>query len=73
MIEVAVGSRDSTNRERIRCIRCKKCHFAKDCPNVAAAEKEQSDQMQQVMQMEDQSMALTLFIEETYSSLTRAG
>ena len=39
-------SRASTHRDRIRCFRCRDYdHFAKDYPNMAAAEKDQSEQM----------------------------
>ena len=34
------GSRASTNRDSIRCFKCRGYnHFAKDCPNISYAEK----------------------------------
>ena len=36
------GSRGNTNRDRIRCFKCREYdHLAKDCPNMSETEKEQ--------------------------------
>ena len=43
------GSRASTNRDRIRCLRCKEYdHFAKDYPNMKTADSGQPEQLQQL-------------------------
>ena len=39
---------------------------------MAASEKDQSEQMQQAMGTEDQNIAVKLFTEETFNSLTKA-
>ena len=39
------GSRTSTSRVRVRCLKCSGCYlFAKDCPNVTMTEKYQTDE-----------------------------
>ena len=51
------GSRGSTNRDRIRCYKCREYdHFAKDCP-TSQAEKG-SEQMQQMYNMDEDQTAL---------------
>ena len=61
--EVAkLGSRTSTVRDRIRCFRCRDYdHSAKDFTNRKVAEKGQSDQVQQYMDIEEQDSTLKLF------------
>ena len=58
MIEAVVGvdqvSRVSTNRDRVRCFICREYnHFAKDCPNISYTEKELSEQIQQMLDLEE--------------------
>ena len=37
------GSRASTNKDRIRCLKCREYeHFAKDCPNMSETETDQT-------------------------------
>ena len=51
------GSRASTNRDRIRCYKCRKYdHFAKDCP-TSKIEKE-TEQRPQVYNMDEEQTAL---------------
>ena len=59
-----LGSRTSAKRDRIGCFRCREYDdFAKDFPNKEALEKDQSDHIQPVMNMEDQSTEVKLFTE----------
>ena len=52
------GSRASTNLDRIQCFKCRECdHFAKDCPNISDTEKEQSEQLQQMLNLEEDKIA----------------
>ena len=45
-----LGSRASTNRDRIRCFKCREYdHFSKDCQNISDTENEQSEQIQQML------------------------
>ena len=53
------GLRVSTNRDRIRCFKGREYdHFAKDCPNISDTEKEQSEQIQQMINLEQDKTAL---------------
>ena len=48
------GSRDNTNRGRIRCYKCREYdHFARDCPN--SREERDLEQLQQMLNMEKQN------------------
>ena len=48
------GSRASTNRDRIRCYKCREYdHFARDCPN--SREERDLEQLQQMLNMEEQT------------------
>ena len=48
------GSRANTNRDRIRCYKCREYdHFARDCPN--SREERDLEQLQQMLNMEEQS------------------
>ena len=67
------GSRVSTNRDRIRCFKCREyVHFAKDCPNISETEKEQAEQIQQMLNLEEDKTALKVLTADTYKYLIRA-
>ena len=52
-----LGSRASTNKDRIRCYKCREYdHFMKDCPN--SREEGDLEQLQQVLNMEEQTHRL---------------
>ena len=66
------GSRPSTNRDRIRCFKCREYgHFAKDCPNISETEKEQSEQIQQMLNLEEDKTALKVLMTDIYANLIR--
>ena len=66
------GSRASTTRDRIRCFKCRGYdHFTKDCPNVSHTEKEQSEQIQQMLNFEDDKTVLKVLAADTYDDLIR--
>ena len=47
-----------TNRDRIRCFKCREYdHFAKDCPN-SDTEKGKSEQIQQIFNLDEDKTAL---------------
>ena len=49
-----LGSRANTNRDRIRCYRCRQYdHFTRDCPN--SREEIDLEQLQQMLNMEEQN------------------
>ena len=49
-----LGSRANTNRDRIRCYKCREYdHFARDCPN--SREERDLEQLQQMLNMEEQN------------------
>ena len=48
------GSRANTNRDRIRCYKCREYdHFVRDCPN--SREERDLEQLQQMLNMEEQT------------------
>ena len=60
------GSRASTNRDRIRCYKCREYdHFVRDCPN--SREERDLEQLQQMLNMEEQTHRLES-PEENYRS-----
>ena len=64
--------RASTNRDRIRCSKCRDHdHFAKDYPNISDTEKEQSEQIQQMLNLEQDKTALMVLAANTYNGLIR--
>ena len=54
-----LGSRESMNRDRIRCFKCIECdHFARDCPTRQASME--AEQLQQMFNMDkDQAILQT--------------
>ena len=66
------SSRVNTNRDRIRCFKCREYeYFAKDCLNVSETEKEQTEQMQQMLDLEWHETALKVLVVDTYENLIR--
>ena len=48
---------DSTNRDRIRCYKCREYdHFAKDCPT--SKEERELEHLQQMLNLEDEQTSL---------------
>ena len=63
----------STNRDRIRCFKCREYnHFAKDCLKISDTEKEQPEQIQQMLNLEEDKRALKVLAADTYLDLIRA-
>ena len=64
----------STNRDKIRCFKCREYdHFAKDCKNISETEKGQSEQIQQMLNLEEDKTALKVCLgADTYENLIRA-
>ena len=61
------GSRANTNRDRIRCYKCREYdHFMRDCPN--SREERDLEQLQQMLNMEDQTHRIESS-DENYRSL----
>ena len=48
-------------------------HFAKDCPNISDIEKEQSGQIQQMLNLEEDKTAIKVLAADTYDALIRTG
>ena len=49
----------STNRDKIRCFECRECdQFAKDCLTISETEKDQSEHIQQMLNLEEDKKAL---------------
>ena len=67
------GSRASTNRDRIRCFKCREYdYFAKDCLNISDTEKEKSGQIQQMLNLQEDKAALKVIMADTYENLITA-
>ena len=63
----------STNRDKIRCFKCREYdHFAKDCMNISDAEKEQSEQIQHMLNLEEDKTAIKVLAAATYEDLISA-
>ena len=57
--------RASTNRDRIRCFKCRKYnHFTKDCPH-SETERE-PEQIQQMYNLDENQIALKVLVADTY-------
>ena len=55
--DLRLGSRANTNRDRIRCYKCREYdHFMRDCPN--SREERDLEQLQQMLNMEEQNHRL---------------
>ena len=60
--------RASTNRDRIRCFKCREYdHITKDCPN-SQIEKE-PEQIQQMYNLDEEQTALKALATDTYDNL----
>ena len=46
-------------------------HFAKICPNISDTEKEQSEQIEQMLNLEEDKTALKVLAADTYEDLIR--
>ena len=67
------GSRTSSNRDRIRCFKHREYdHFAKYCPNVSVTEKNQREQLQQMLDSVRKETTLKGLVGETFDRLTMA-
>ena len=61
------GSRASTNRDRIRCCKCREYdHFVKDCLTLKV-EKE-TEQIQQMYNMDKEQVSLKILTTDTFDS-----
>ena len=58
------GSMASTNRDRLRCYKCREYdNFAKDCPT--SREEREPEQLQQMLNLEDEQASLRLLATNT--------
>ena len=65
------GPRASTNRDKIRCYKCREYdHFVKDCP-TSRGEKE-IEQLQQMLNLGDEQASLKSLISSTQDNFSRA-
>ena len=65
-----LDSRASTNRDRIRCYKCREYyHFTEDCPTSKVEKK--SEQIQQMYGMDEEKNTLKILATDTYDSLNR--
>ena len=66
------GSRVSTNKDRIRCFKCREYdHFANDCLTTKA-EKE-TDQIQQMFNLDEEQTSFKMLARDMYDSVNRVG
>ena len=64
------GLRASTNRDRIRCFKCREYdHFAEDCPN--SQKEKEPEQIQQMYNLDEEQTALKVLATETFDNLIR--
>ena len=57
----------------MRCFECREYdHFTKDCPNITVTEKDQTNQMQQMLDSEELDTTFKVLTVETNDILTRA-
>ena len=61
------GLKVSTNRDRIRCYKCREYdHFVKDCPS--SNEQKKVEQLQQMLNLDDEQMSIQT---NTHDSLSK--
>ena len=66
------GSRVSTNRDRIRCYKCREYdHFRKDC--LITIEERETDQTQQMFNLDKEQTSFKMLVTDIYDSLNHAG
>ena len=66
------GSRASTNRDRIRCYKCREYdHFMRDCPT--SREEKEIEQLQQMLNLGDEQTSLTPLISNMQDNFSRTG
>ena len=64
------GLRTSTNRDRIRCYKCREYdHFAKACPT--SKEEREIKQIQQMFSLHDGQTSLKILAMDTYDSVNK--
>ena len=63
------GSRVSTNKDGIRCYKCRKYdHFAKHCPTTSGEERD-TEQIQQMFNLDEEQTSSKALAINTYDSL----
>ena len=63
------GLRANTNRDRIRCNKCKEYgHFTKDCPT--SREEKEIEQLQQMHNLEDEQVSLKSLVTNTQDNFS---
>ena len=62
----------STKRDRTRCFKCREYdHFAKDCLNISDKENKKSEQLLEMLNLEEDKKALKVVAVDTYENLIR--
>ena len=65
-----LGSRASTNRDRIRCYKCREYdHFTKDCPT--SKEEREIEQIQQMLNLDEEQTSLKMLATDLHHSLNK--
>ena len=74
MIDIEVDQDQARiNRDRFSCFKCREYdHFAEDCPYISETEKEQSEQIQQILNLEADKTALMVLMAVIYEGLIKA-
>ena len=64
------GSRANTNRDKIRCYKCREYnHFMKDCPTPT--EEREIEKIQQLFNLDDKHTSLKILATDMYDSLNK--